>query len=465
MQYAFVLGRVYTLSLAELLGFLTTLGVSYRIVACSQEVVIVETDKQLDAQAVQLRLGGVIKIIRLFDSFQKKGKEYPSQTLETYFTFKRIKNDYFTEYSGKRQFGVSMYTLDPSLRYREESQRIAFYIKKILQEEAQSVRAVVPQFPAQALSSVLVNENQLLQKGAEICIIAGNQRVFVGKTLVVQNYEDYGRRDYQRPARDERAGMIPPKVAQVMINLAGQLKPLDYVLDPFCGSGTILQEAMLMGYRAIGSDLDQTAIENSEKNLEWFRNRYRVSPGRYKLFASHAAEVSLHLPNFPISAIVSEGTLGPIYVKPPKKAEINSNFKNLAKLYDQVFKEFSKFLKPGSRIVMSLPAYRQANYEYEFMPSLDFITQNGYTVIDPISPEITAKYKFLRVTDRKSIVYDRKDQIVAREIMIIEHKQNTGSQGIGTQEVKLNPVIADAGTVTASASKTAFNEESDTNGA
>lgn len=463
MQYAFVLGRVYTLSLAELLQLLANLGITHKLVACSQEVVVIETEKQIDALAVQFRLGGVIKIIRLFDSFQKKGKEYPSQTLENYFTFKRVKNDYFTDYSGKRQFGVSIYTLDPSLRYREESQRIAFYIKKILQEEAQSVRAVVPQFPAQALSSVLVNENQLIQKGAEICVIAGNQRVFVGKTVVVQNYEDYGRRDYQRPARDERAGMIPPKVAQVMINLAGALKPLDYVLDPFCGSGTILQEAMLMGYRAVGSDIEQVAIENSEKNLEWFRNRYRVSPGRYKLFVSHAAEVSLHLPEIPVAAIVSEGTLGPIYVKPPKKAEVAANFKNLSKLYDQVFKEFKKFLKPGARIVMSLPAYRKANFEYDFFPSLDFITQNGYTVIDPISPEITAKYKFLRVTDRKSIVYDRKDQIVAREILIIENNQNADSRGIGTEEVKLDPVIADAGT--ADVSKTGPTLESDVNGA
>src|SRR5581483_5789287 len=112
----------------------------------------------------------VIKIIRLFDTFQKKGKEYPSQALATYFTFKRI-NEYFHEYTGKKQFGVSIYVLDPTLRFREESQRIAFLIKKVLQEQSQSVRAVLAQFPAQSLSSVLVNENQLLQKGAEIVVI------------------------------------------------------------------------------------------------------------------------------------------------------------------------------------------------------------------------------------------------------------------------------------------------------
>src|SRR3989338_5270601 len=269
MRYAFVLGRVYSLCLAELLAMLKNMGVTYKILVCGPEVIAIETDKVIDAEKLQPRLGGVIKIIKLFDTFQKKGKEYPSNALETYFTFKRVNNEYFSQYSGKKQFGVSIYTLDPSIRYREEAQRIAFYIKKILQDQQQSVRAVVPQFPSQALSSVQVNENQLLTKGAEIVVIGGTQRVFVGKTLTVQNYEDYGRRDYQRPSRDERVGMIPPKVAQAMVNLAGSLKPLDQILDPFCGSGTILQEAILLGYKAVGSDIEQRMVENSEKNLEW----------------------------------------------------------------------------------------------------------------------------------------------------------------------------------------------------
>ncbi len=420
MQYAFILGRVYTLSLAELLSVLSSLGVTYKILACSPEVAVIETDQNLNAETLQARLGGVIKIIKLFDTFQKKGKEFPSQVLTNYFTFKRIK-DYFHEYTGKKQFGVSIYSLDPSVRFRDESQRIAFLMKKILQEQAQSVRAVVPQFPSQALSSVQVNENQLLQKGAEIAVICGNQRLFVGKTLVVQNYEDYGRRDYQRPARDEKVGMIPPKVAQTMINLAGPLKPLDYILDPFCGSGTILQEAILMGYKAIGSDIEQKMIENSEKNLEWFRNRYHVTLGRYKLVKSHAAEISLQIPNTKVATVVTEGTLGPIYGKLPKKPEMLANFKNLEKLYDQVFKEFRKFLTEGSKVVLSLPAYKVSMSAYENMPNLDFATKNGYTVLDPIPEFLRTKYRFLRVTDRKSIIYDRKDQVVAREIFVFHY--------------------------------------------
>ncbi len=420
MHYAFVLGRVYTLSLAELMQVLAQLGIVFRVVVCSPEVLVIETEGEtsIDAVKLQNRLGGVIKVIQIFDTFQKKGKDYPSQVLESYFTYKRIKSQYFTEYNGKKQFGISVYSLDPAVRFREENNRIAFMVKKILQEEAQSVRAVLPQFPAQALSSVLVGENHLLQKGAEIVVISGTQKLFVGKTLSVQNYEDYGRRDYQRPARDERVGMIPPKVAQSMINLAGPLKGLDYILDPFCGSGTILQEAIFMGYRAMGSDIEQKMIENSEKNLEWFRNRYHVSPNRYKLQKANAAELSFLVPtDIKISAIVSEGTLGPIYSNLPKKSEMVTNFKNLAKLYDQVFKEFGKFLDPTARVVMCFPAYKGKD-GYEFMPNLDFATQNGYTVQALIPQELREKYKYLKVTERGSVVYDRKDQVVAREIVI-----------------------------------------------
>jgi tRNA G10 N-methylase Trm11 len=410
------------LSLAELLEVLKNLGVAYKIIVSSNEVIVIETEAALDCEKLQVKLGGVIKIIKIFDTFQKKGKEYPSQVLESYFTFKNIKSQYFTEYTGKKQFGVSVYSLDPLVRFREENQRIAFMIKKILQAESQSVRAVLPQLPAQTLSSVLVGENHLLQKGAEIVVISGTQKLFVGKTMTVQNYEDYGRRDYQRPARDERVGMIPPKVAQSMINLAGPLKGLDYILDPFCGSGTILQEATFMGLRAIGSDFDQKAVQNSEINLEWFRNRYHVAPNRYKLFKSNAAEIAMHMPaDVKISAIVTEGTLGPIYGYLPKKPEMQSNFKNLEKLYEQVFKEFNRFLADGTRVVMCLPAYKVGATTYEYLPSLDFATQNGYTVLAPIPLDLKAKYKFLRVTDRNSMVYDRKDQVVAREIIIF-HK-------------------------------------------
>jgi hypothetical protein len=54
------------------------------------------------------------------------------------------------------------------------------------------------------------------------------------------------------------------------------------------------------------------------------------------------------------------------------------------------------------------------------LPSLDFAAELGYNLVDIISPALAKKMKFLRLTERKTAIYDRKDQVVAREIVIFE---------------------------------------------
>ena len=118
--------------------------------------------------------------------------------------------------------------------------------------------------------------------------------------------------------------------------------------------------------------------------------------------------------------MVTEGWLGPVYSTFPKESEIKQNFKSLAEIYKKAFEQFKKILSPSGKIVISVPAYRQDRDRYTFFPDLDFIQQLGYSIEVPLTAEIMEKYKFLKVTERGSMVYDRKDQIVAREIMIIK---------------------------------------------
>jgi 23S rRNA G2445 N2-methylase RlmL len=60
----------------------------------------------------------------------------------------------------------------------------------------------------------------------------------------------------------EREGALRPSVAATMVRLAGDGGTL---LDPCCGSGTILIEARAAGWRAYGSDLDpDTAKRNGQ---------------------------------------------------------------------------------------------------------------------------------------------------------------------------------------------------------
>jgi len=62
---------------------------------------------------------------------------------------------------------------------------------------------------------------------------------------------------------------MPPKVARCMVNLA-KPKADDLVFDPFCGTGSILIEAALIGCRVIGVDIQRRMARGSLKNFTYF---------------------------------------------------------------------------------------------------------------------------------------------------------------------------------------------------
>jgi 23S rRNA G2445 N2-methylase RlmL len=62
----------------------------------------------------------------------------------------------------------------------------------------------------------------------------------------------------------EREGALRPTVARAMVALAGE--PRGVLLDPCCGSGTILGEALAAGWRARGLDIDPEAVQAARRN-------------------------------------------------------------------------------------------------------------------------------------------------------------------------------------------------------
>jgi tRNA G10 N-methylase Trm11 len=62
----------------------------------------------------------------------------------------------------------------------------------------------------------------------------------------------------------ERPGALRPTVAAAMVAFAGT--PAGTLLDPCCGSGTILAEALAVGWAAEGRDIDASAVDISARN-------------------------------------------------------------------------------------------------------------------------------------------------------------------------------------------------------
>jgi len=75
------------------------------------------------------------------------------------------------------------------------------------------------------------------------------------------------RRPSKRPFFHPTAMM--PKLARCMVNLA-RSRPGELVLDPFCGTGSILIEAGLLGCRILGSDINAKMAFGCLLNLRFF---------------------------------------------------------------------------------------------------------------------------------------------------------------------------------------------------
>jgi tRNA (guanine10-N2)-dimethyltransferase len=59
------------------------------------------------------------------------------------------------------------------------------------------------------------------------------------------------------------------KLARCMVNLS-KPKPGDIFFDPFCGTGSLLVEAGLIGCRVLGVDIQKRMVKGSLKNLKYF---------------------------------------------------------------------------------------------------------------------------------------------------------------------------------------------------
>lgn len=96
----------------------------------------------------------------------------------------------------------------------------------------------------------------------------------------------------------ERHGALRPAVAAAMVSLAGD--PKGTLLDPFCGTGTILAEAVIAGWTAEGLDIDDDAVTIAQLNVPLAR-------------VSHGDARKLDRGNGSLAAVVSNLPFGRQY--------------------------------------------------------------------------------------------------------------------------------------------------------
>lgn len=366
MKYLAVLGRQPEISLAELEAIFS------RVNRFRPGLATFSADSTPDIA----RLGGSLKL----------AEELDAEPLEFLQNLPE----------GKITLGVSDYSEHASPR---KAQGEALKLKKILTRHSRSVRVV--ENKTATLSTATSLHNGL--SGAKPNKV---ELILVDKTwwkvIGVQDIDAYAKRDQARPARDAKVGMLPPKLAQILINLCGPLPAGARVLDPFCGTGVVLQEAILMGYKAYGTDLEQRMIDYTKKNLDWL-----IKDGDNSVYSLSQGDATSFKWEQPIDAVACEGFLGQPMSLPPVEIKLKAEKQRCGAIVLGFLKNLSEQIESGTPVVIAVPAWLRPSGKYSRLEILDEIERLGYNQLNK---------------SREGLLYYREDQVVARDIIILRKK-------------------------------------------
>ncbi len=400
-----ILGRQPTLGLAELESLFGSKDVSP--FGAQAAIINIESD------GIPLsRLGGTLKTCKLLIELPYTNWtqliDYITGALPIYLPFVP---------AGKIRFGLSTYGLSVKV---DQINRAGLSIKKIIRDSGRSVR-VIPNKET-ALSTAQTIHNQLIGlTGMELALMTHGDKTILAQVVNVQDITAYANRDQNRPKRDARVGMLPPKLAQIMINLAvGQTdnnsvqeqtispaKPSTLnVLDPFCGTGVILQEAMLMGYDVVGSDIDSRMQEYTQINIDWLRQNH---PKLIGLSAVQAADATSHQWPTNIHTLASEMYLGRPFASMPSPDTLKQVSRDVDTITKKFLRNLASQVKSGFRLCIAVPAWKTKN-GFHHLPCLDHLEELGYTRISFVHAQT------------EDLIYYRPGQIVARELVVMIRK-------------------------------------------
>ncbi|MCX6814949.1 MAG: hypothetical protein NTY20_04860 [Candidatus Aenigmarchaeota archaeon] len=335
-RFIFIHGKNLELSLAELVSWFDSNSYYFRITEIGKGFIAAEAEKAPEADS----LGGMIKVCRLLESFDKK----PIHTRESIFENAPLK-----DLPKSKVFGLSVYP--NSKKNNKFFQHYASSLKRNLRQAGINSKFM----PVPKERSALTHVEVLKKRIEEIVVCMGRKKIHVGKTVSVHNPFEFQKRDIQRPEQRPMFS-IPPRLARIMVNLTGAKGLL---LDPFCGMGTILQEASLMGFDILGTDIDEDCCLAAIENLYWLSQDYKLSLSNLdkKIMRVDATKLSKVFQPKSIDAIVTEPNLGPALKISPDENKAEGILRGLKPLYEKSLKQFSTILKEGGRVCMVLPRF------------------------------------------------------------------------------------------------------------
>ncbi|WP_297508895.1 TRM11 family methyltransferase [Thermococcus sp.] len=321
-MYALILGKNPELGKAEFLSFSRRFGIGVIVKEEGKNWLLFEARGSVERYFRWL--GGSLKLVRVIGEGEEAIKDL--------------------EYS--KLFTVSLYGRDDWRLWR----KLGSKIKREFKAEG----------PAKFFkpAKVYAMPAELILKGFPevkdfVFLFRGDGSFLVGETVKVTDPFELKKLDVERPVQRPILS-IPPRLARIMVNLTEVRR--GSFLDPFCGIGTVLQEFVLQGLNAYGSDRDEKRVKEAKRNLAWLRREFRLKNSAHLEVCDARKLKRCFRQRF--DAIVTEPYLGKPLRRNPDRGEAIKLANELDRFYYSVFESFSDVLKRNAKVVFVFPAYR-----------------------------------------------------------------------------------------------------------
>lgn len=268
-MYLFLFGRDSDLSKLELISYLYSKNIDYKIFKETNKFLILDfkkdysnfitenKSKELNLYKILDHLASITRVVDIY---------YNSNKIDSKF-LDRLDIDY------PKKFNYSLSTININ---KEQKEDLEVFIKdyfKVIKSKCVYKRAIKHK---KKETNFIVNPKNYyswkLYNGFELFILKIDNNYYFGKTISCFNPKLNIYKDKHRPFT-KKLYTTSFRLADIMINLLN-IRKGETIVDPFCGSGTFLIELLSKGYNCIGIEKSKDMFNICKKNLEWAKKEF-----------------------------------------------------------------------------------------------------------------------------------------------------------------------------------------------
>ncbi len=261
-------------------------------------------------------------------------------------------------------------------------------------------------------SPAAVHKLDLINEGYDVTIVGHQGQALVFVTTEVQDPDLWTKIDIERPRRNAKNGMLPPKLADMLVHLAGPGHATFF--DPFCGSGTLLEAAARGGIPTIyGSDLSPRIIDDAKQNIAWAQaERLVPEAADIQLRVADATEPT-GLEHGSIDTIVTEGYLGtPLQGNEPR-AFLEEERVTVEDLWKRSLVRWTEILAPNGIVIAIWPDYKTTTAQVRVDIDQETLARCGFERVP---------FQLAGGETRDELLYARPEQSVRRRIVKLRRR-------------------------------------------